>query len=49
MKKIYENLECNVLFFCEEDVIRMSQNDNIVDLPEFPEFVGLSEFPEFLA
>ena len=37
MKKIYNKIEMEIIFFLEDDVIRTSQNDNIVDLPEFPE------------
>ncbi len=40
MKKTYEILECKVLFLGEEDVVRTSANDNVVDLPEFPEFIN---------
>ncbi len=37
MKKIYENIEISLVFFYNEDIVRTSQNDNVVDLPEFPE------------
>ena len=37
MKKTYETLEMNVLILLD-DLIRMSANDNVEDLPEFPEF-----------
>ena len=37
MKNIYENVELEVLFFGEEDVIRTSKNDNTTDMPDFPE------------
>jgi hypothetical protein len=37
MKKIYNKIEVEIIFFFEEDVIKTSQNDNIVDLPDFPE------------
>jgi hypothetical protein len=40
MKKIYENVELEVLFFAEEDVIRTSNNDNTAEMPEFPEDFG---------
>ncbi len=40
MKKTYENIECKVLFLCEEDIIRTSMNDNVEELPEFPEFIS---------
>lgn len=38
MKKTYERLEIALLFFGEEDVIRTSQNDNVSNLPDFPEY-----------
>ena len=37
MKKIYENMELEVIFFSAEDVIRTSMNDNTGDMPDFPE------------
>lgn len=37
MKMQYENIKLEVLFFSEEDVIRTSQNDNVGEMPEFPE------------
>ena len=40
MKKIYENIELELLFFSEEDVIRTSQSDNIENMPDFPENFG---------
>lgn len=40
MKKIYDNVELEVLFFLEEDVIRTSQSDNIENMPDFPENFG---------
>ena len=40
MKKIYKNIELEVLFFSEEDVIRTSQSDNIENMPDFPENFG---------
>ncbi len=39
MKKSYETIETNVIFFYEE-VVRTSNNDNVTDLPEFPEIFG---------
>ncbi len=39
MGKIYETVEIQlVLLF--EDVVRTSQNDNVSDMPEFPENFG---------
>ena len=37
MKQIYKPIILNVVFFCEEDVIRTSQYDNKVEMPDFPE------------
>ncbi len=36
MKKIYENMEMELIFL-SEDVVRTSQNDNVTDMPDFPE------------
>jgi len=35
--KTYQNLELEVVFFLEEDVIRTSNNDNVGEMPDFPE------------
>ena len=41
MKKVYENITMDLVFFYEEDIVRTSQNDNIESVPDFPEdFVG---------
>ena len=37
MKKQYENIVVDVIFFFEEDIVRTSPNDNVTDMPEFPE------------
>lgn len=37
MKKIYERVEIQLIFFGKEDVVRTSQNDNLGTLPDFPE------------
>ena len=37
MKRIYENMELEIVFFSTEDVIRTSINDNTGNMPEFPE------------
>ena len=37
MKKAYDEVKMVVVFMAEE-VIRTSQNDNVEDMPEFPEF-----------
>ena len=39
MKKIYENIEISLILL-SDDVVRTSSNDNIGDLPEFPEIFG---------
>ena len=39
MKKIYENIEISLVLL-SEDVVRTSQNDNVTDMPEFPENFG---------
>lgn len=39
MKKIYESIQIEVIVLLE-DVIRTSQNDNVSNLPEFPETFG---------
>ena len=40
MKRNYENVELEIVSFCSEDVIRTSQNDNVSDMPDFPENFG---------
>ena len=40
MKKIYENVELELVFFAAEDIVRISQNDNTADMPDFPEMFG---------
>ena len=39
MKKNYQEMQLDVIFFTEE-IVRTSQNDNVEDMPEFPEFLG---------
>ena len=39
MKKIYQEMEL-ILVFLTEEIVRTSQNDNVEDMPEFPEFLG---------
>ncbi len=39
MKKIYKNIELELVFLVE-DVVRTSQNDNVEDMPDFPENFG---------
>ncbi len=38
--KTYQNLELEVVFFLEEDVIRTSNNDNVTEMPDFDENFG---------
>ena len=40
MKRTYDNVELEIVFFCTEDVIRTSKNDNTEDMPDFPENFG---------
>ena len=41
MKKIYENMELNVVFFNNDDIVMTSQNYNLGTMPDFPEnFTG---------
>ena len=37
MKKIYERIEINLLVFPCEDIVRTSNNDNVEEMPDFPE------------
>ena len=39
MKKTYQEVDLVLIFFTEE-IVRTSQNDNVEDMPEFPEFLG---------
>ena len=36
MKKTYENIKIKLIFLAEE-IVRTSPNDNVTDLPDFPE------------
>ena len=36
---MYENMQIELVFFVE-DVVRTSQNDNVEDMPDFPENFG---------
>lgn len=41
MKKTYENISIDWVFFYDMDIVRTSQNDNIESVPDFPEdFIG---------
>ena len=41
MKKVYENITIDLVFFYDMDIVRTSQNDNIESVPDFPEdFIG---------
>ena len=35
--KLYEKIEMQIIFLQNDDVIITSQNDNVEDMPEFPE------------
>lgn len=39
MKKTYQEVDLVLIFFTEE-IVRTSQNDNVEDMPDFPEFLG---------
>ena len=39
MKNTYQEMELVVIFFAEE-IVRTSQNDNVEEMPNFPEFFG---------
>ena len=39
MKKTYQEVDLVLIFFAEE-IVRTSQNDNVEDMPDFPEFLG---------
>jgi len=39
MKKTYQEMEL-ILVFLPEEIVRTSQNDNVGDMPDFPEFLG---------
>ena len=39
MKKKYQEMELVVFLFTEE-IVRTSFNDNVEDMPEFPEFLS---------
>ena len=38
--KNYQNVELEIVFFCIDDIVRTSQNDNVQDMPDFPENFG---------
>jgi hypothetical protein len=41
MKKNYEDIQVQLVLFDGQDVVRTSQNDNVVEMPDFPEaFTG---------
>ena len=40
MKRIYEQIQLEVVIFSQEDIIKTSQNDNTAEMPDFPEFLG---------
>ena len=37
MKRNYQNVELEIVFFSAEDVIRTSLTDNTGEMPDFPE------------
>ena len=36
--KLYEKVELEIIFLSSEDVIKTSQNDNLEEMPDFPEY-----------
>ena len=40
MKKIYEKIQLELVYFFEDDIVRTSQNDNLEDMTDFPENIG---------
>jgi hypothetical protein len=40
MKKIYKNIQLEVVYFQEDDIVRTSSNDNLEEMPDFPEVMG---------
>ncbi len=40
MKRNYENIKLEIVVFACDDIVRTSQNDNVTDLPDFPENWG---------
>ena len=36
MKKIYKNIQLEVVYFQEDDIVRTSSNDNLEEMPDFP-------------
>jgi hypothetical protein len=37
MKKTYQEMHLEVVLFAQEDIVRTSNNDNVGEMPEFPE------------
>ena len=40
MKKNYEDIQVQIVLFDRQDVVRTSQNDNVENMPDFPEIFG---------
>ena len=40
MKKIYKNIQLEIVYFQEDDIVRTSSNDNLEEMPDFPEVMG---------
>ena len=43
MKKIYRNIDLEIIYFLEEDIVTASYNeddDNLEPMPDFPEGMG---------
>ena len=37
MKKNYKQMEFEIVFFNDDDIVRTSQSDNVTEYPDFPE------------
>ena len=42
MKKTYQEMELEVVLLSQEDIVRTSQNDNVSDMPDFPEDINFN-------
>ena len=40
MKRNYENIQLKIIYFSAEDIVKTSNNDNVSDMPDFPENFG---------
>ncbi len=40
MKSNYENIEIKIILFSNDDIIKTSNDDNVEEMPDFPEMFG---------